>query len=114
MLGQQGGTCLGLTICRRLVEMMEGQIGLESEPDVGTTVSFTAWLGVGEPKAAGTVVPERLASLRVLVADEFSVGPAGRIEGAVSIVCRTFSAGRLFYFGHDLSLIHISEPTRPY
>jgi signal transduction histidine kinase/DNA-binding response OmpR family regulator len=67
---KHGGTGLGLTICRRLVEMMEGQIGLESEPDVGTTVSFTAWFGVGEPKAAGTVVPERLASLRVLVADD--------------------------------------------
>ena len=67
---KHGGTGLGLTICRRLVEMMDGQIGLESEPDVGTTVSFTAWLGVGEPKAAGTVVPERLASLRVLVADD--------------------------------------------
>jgi signal transduction histidine kinase/DNA-binding response OmpR family regulator/HPt (histidine-containing phosphotransfer) domain-containing protein len=67
---KHGGTGLGLTICRRLVEMMDGQIGLESEPDVGTTVSFIAWLGVGEPKAAGTVVPERLASLRVLVADD--------------------------------------------
>jgi len=67
---KHGGTGLGLTICRRLVEMMDGQIGLESEPDVGTTVSFTAWLGVGEPKAAGTVVPERLAGLRVLVADD--------------------------------------------
>ena len=67
---KHGGTGLGLTICRRLVEMMEGQIGLESEPDVGTTVSFTAWFGVGEPKAAGTVVPEGLASLRVLVADD--------------------------------------------
>lgn len=67
---KHGGTGLGLTICRRLVEMMDGQIGLESEPDVGTTVSFTAWLGVGEAKAAGTVVPERLASLRVLVADD--------------------------------------------
>ncbi len=44
---------------------------------------------------------ELLPGVRVLVADEFSVGPAGRIEGAVSIVCRTFSAGRLFYFGHD-------------
>jgi len=46
---REDSTGLGLSICRRLAELMGGEIVMESEPGVGTTMSLIARLPVADP-----------------------------------------------------------------
>ena len=49
-----GGTGLGLTISRRLTELLGGRIWVESEPGKGSSFHFTVKLGIAkETRAAG-------------------------------------------------------------
>jgi PAS domain S-box-containing protein len=89
------GTGLGLSMCRRLVEGMGGQISVESSPGTGST--FRVLLPVSDTKAIAAMERPMTQKLRgkILVIDDESM-----ITGAMR---------RMLTPAHDVTLAHSAE-----
>lgn len=66
-----GGSGLGLVISKQLVEMMDGEIRVESKPGSGSRFWFTARFGRGlDPPGTLRDCPESLVGTRILLVDD--------------------------------------------
>jgi len=86
-----GGSGLGLSICKQLVEAMDGEIGVDSQPGCGSTFWFTVQLArVGQLQMASLIMPQ--GAWQVLVVDDSAVDQG--------VVC-----GLLRAYGLDVEMV---------
>lgn len=111
---QYGGTGLGLTICRQLVDLMNGEISAESEPDRGSSFWFTCKLGITQPASTASEQFERAEQAgevcHILLAedDDVSSQVASRLLEKMGHCCTRVGNGREAFEAvknHDYDLI---------
>ena len=129
-----GGTGLGLVISKSIVEMMDGQIWIESEPGRGSTFAFTVKLKHGAAQDAFAEVPDAkqlkspdetketpvsFAGSRILLAEDIEINREivlTLLEPAqVEIDCAENGAEALYLFReaphkYDIILMDVQMP----
>ena len=95
--GRYGSTGLGMPITKNIVEMMGGQIEVESTKGEGTTFTVTVTLGESDRRdtdaAEGEIEPHEITVL-VIDDDPIACEHARIVLGQVGVRCETTCSGR--------------------
>ena len=90
-----GGSGLGLTICKELVSLMSGELGLEDADGGGSNFWFTIRLrNVGENRGWGVDISERVRDRRILIVDDNEVNRLILEKQLTALSMRTSTATR--------------------
>ncbi|MDM8516757.1 response regulator [Desulfobacterales bacterium HSG16] len=92
MTRKYGGTGLGLGICKRIVEVMGGEIWFESEEGKGTSFYFTAPFNVAHDETEVEMTPENFKNMKVLVVEDNPSAQLVLIRFLESFGCKPESA----------------------
>jgi signal transduction histidine kinase/CheY-like chemotaxis protein len=109
-----GGTGLGLAISRQLVQLMGGQLHVESQPGKGSVFWFESALAVTSP--ADDVTPPAVGIItgycgprrRVLIADDIASNRAAMVEMLAMVGFETIEAM------DGQQAVHLARETRPH
>ncbi|MES9970256.1 MAG: transporter substrate-binding domain-containing protein [Candidatus Thiodiazotropha sp.] len=109
-----GGSGLGLSICKHLVKLMQGELQVDSHPGKGSTFSFVIPLGSSEATLRQSWMPEPdLRGLRVLVVDD---NPTALELLSERLISFTFEVTSTLNAGQALELLQQADQNenKPY
>lgn len=110
-----GGTGLGLTISKNLVELMNGDLKLESTPNVGSTFSFSLWCQksniqiIQKPKNEDYIVPNN-KNYTIMVVDDnnlnrLTMKKALSFNNITTVICESGEEAIQKFSAHKIDLI---------